>query len=177
LPRTVGARKKSRKTRNPAAGKRYPLNMRTTKETRDRIESAARASGRSLVQEVEHRLEQSFQDDDRLTEAFGGELAFKLMRALAGFATVLSGRRNKDWLRDQGVFDEVVSQWIGAMRELRPPDPAHDVPHIWQSLPDYFIGRGGQGAAEALERLAEELRGRSIRSKLAEALENQKKGR
>jgi hypothetical protein len=52
------ARKKSSK------GKRYPLNMRTTRELRDRIVAAAGASGRSLVQEVEYRLEQSFQQGD-----------------------------------------------------------------------------------------------------------------
>jgi hypothetical protein len=45
-------------------GKRIPLNMRTTQELRDRIEAAARASGRSLVQEVEYRVEQSFQQGD-----------------------------------------------------------------------------------------------------------------
>jgi hypothetical protein len=35
--------------------------MRTTRELRERIEAAARASGRSLVQEVEYRVEQSFE--------------------------------------------------------------------------------------------------------------------
>jgi hypothetical protein len=44
-------------------GKRIPLNMRTTQELRDRIEAAARASGRSLVQEVEYRVEQSFKQE------------------------------------------------------------------------------------------------------------------
>jgi hypothetical protein len=47
-------------------GKRYPLNMRTTKELRDQIGEAAIASGRSLVQEVELRLEQSFRRDDTI---------------------------------------------------------------------------------------------------------------
>lgn len=42
------------------AGKRYPLNMRTTRELREQVEAAAHTSGRSLVQEVEHRLEHSF---------------------------------------------------------------------------------------------------------------------
>jgi Arc-like DNA binding domain len=53
-----------RKSKGVLPGKRYPLNMRTTKELRDRIEAAAMASGRSLVQEVEARLEQSFQRED-----------------------------------------------------------------------------------------------------------------
>jgi hypothetical protein len=49
-------------------GKRYPLNMRTTRELRKRVEAAARASGRSLAAEVEYRLEQSIDHDNRLRE-------------------------------------------------------------------------------------------------------------
>ena len=40
--------------------RRHPLNVRTTKDIREKLEAAARASGRSLTQELEHRLEQSF---------------------------------------------------------------------------------------------------------------------
>ena len=47
----------------PGEGKRMPLNMRTTREVRAKLELAAADSGRSLVQEVEHRLEQSFEQD------------------------------------------------------------------------------------------------------------------
>jgi hypothetical protein len=49
-----------RKSKRVLPGKRYPLNMRTTKELRDKVEQAAMATGRSLVQEVEVRLEESF---------------------------------------------------------------------------------------------------------------------
>ena len=52
------------KSKRVLPGKRYPLNMRTTKELRDKIEEAAMASGRSLVQEVEFRLEQSFRREE-----------------------------------------------------------------------------------------------------------------
>ena len=45
-------------------GKRYPLNMRTTKEMREKLERAARKSGRSLVGEVEYRLERSFDREE-----------------------------------------------------------------------------------------------------------------
>lgn len=52
------------KSKRVLPGKRYPLNMRTTKELRDKIEEAATASGRSLVQEVEFRLERSFRQQE-----------------------------------------------------------------------------------------------------------------
>jgi hypothetical protein len=48
----------------PTKGKRYPLNMRTTKELREKLERAAAKSGRSLVGEVEYRLERSFDRDE-----------------------------------------------------------------------------------------------------------------
>ena len=47
-------------------GKRVPLNMRTTREVRERLERRAADSGRSLVQEVERRLERSFLEEDYL---------------------------------------------------------------------------------------------------------------
>jgi hypothetical protein len=53
---------KTKKTTGTA--KRYPLNMRTTKEIRERLEGAAAKSGRSLAQEVEYRLERSFAKED-----------------------------------------------------------------------------------------------------------------
>src|SRR5215471_13276718 len=56
------------KAKRTPKGKRYPLNMRTTRELRERIEAAAEASGRSLVQEVEYRLEQSFERQAILEE-------------------------------------------------------------------------------------------------------------
>jgi predicted HicB family RNase H-like nuclease len=52
------------KSKGVLPGKRYPLNMRTTKELRDKIDWAATVSGRSLVQEVESRLERSFQEEE-----------------------------------------------------------------------------------------------------------------
>lgn len=85
------------------ADKRYPLNMRTTKEQRDRLEQAARDSGRSLVKEVENRLEESFKDD-----VITGDLA--VLHALIRSYLQLLGIRRTDplWafdLRDPAVAD------------------------------------------------------------------------
>src|SRR5215213_2331394 len=42
-------------------GKRYPLNIRTTKEIRDWLEEAASRNGRSLTAELESLVERSFE--------------------------------------------------------------------------------------------------------------------
>jgi hypothetical protein len=52
-------------------GKRYPLNMRTTQDLRKRLERAAEKSGRSLAQEVEHRLQRSLDFEHQLVVARG----------------------------------------------------------------------------------------------------------
>src|SRR4051794_26300370 len=65
-------------------GKKSPLNMRTTPQLREKIEKAAGESGRSLVQEVEYRLERSFDRQDLLTEIltlrFGSGMADMMVR-------------------------------------------------------------------------------------------------
>lgn len=54
---------RAKSTRKAVAGKRYPLNMRTTFDIRKHLEDAAKASGFSLAQEAERRIEQSFRED------------------------------------------------------------------------------------------------------------------
>lgn len=44
--------------------RRYPLGLRVTRDARLRLEAAADANGRSMSQEAEHRLMQSFDVDD-----------------------------------------------------------------------------------------------------------------
>ena len=96
------------KSKRVLPGKRYPLNMRTTKELRDKIEKAAMASGRSLVQEVEFRLERSFQE-----QQIEKELERKLKALADG---MLQGWRKElqQWAdkakRELGITEEALAQ-------------------------------------------------------------------
>jgi hypothetical protein len=67
-------------------GKRMPMNMRTTQALRAKIDKAARKSGRSLVQEVEYRVERSFMRD----EAYG-EIE-RIRRHVLGMLNVTDGK-------------------------------------------------------------------------------------
>lgn len=62
-------------------GKRVPLNMRTTRETRDRLEKAADESGRSLAQEVEIRLERSFDFQSIIEQTIRASVAMSVKEA------------------------------------------------------------------------------------------------
>jgi hypothetical protein len=82
----------------PSEGKRHPLNLRTTRELREKIDQMAGISGRSLVQEVEHRLEQSFNRDVMVNMLLGGDDNAKVLEMIAQAlqAEDLSGRKWRD---------------------------------------------------------------------------------
>src|SRR5215204_3123260 len=79
MPRTIAGQR---------TDKRPPLSLRTTRELRDMLEAAALASGRSLAQEVEDRLEGTFeyarrQRERQLAEVFANSEVFGLVELMA----------------------------------------------------------------------------------------------
>jgi hypothetical protein len=104
-------------------GKRVPLNMRTTQELRARVAKAAADSGRSLVQEVEARLEQSFLEEDAASRAFGGRDTAVFLRWLGAAAELTETLTGKEWLRDWGTFLAVRGAWNGLIARAVPPEP------------------------------------------------------
>jgi hypothetical protein len=140
------------KSKRVLPGKRYPLNMRTTKELRGKIEEAAMASGRSLVQEVEFRLERSFRQQeierelknaldaqkDSLRDELLGEMqkmleAFQRARGLTDEEIAAAAQRPKLSLLDLGQDTEEPSEQpkggSGQPRDLRgPPDDTSEQP-------------------------------------------------
>jgi hypothetical protein len=119
MPRTVGTRKKTPATNETEAGKRFPLNMRTTKGIRDRLESAARANGRSLAQEVEHRLEQSFFGEDARAHFFGGADLDALCQQIAGAVGFVQQKTGKRWLEDYETYLAVSDALEGILKWVR----------------------------------------------------------
>jgi hypothetical protein len=97
-------------------GKRHPLNMRTTKELRQRLDSAAKKSGRSLVQEVEARLDRSFYLDGILKTHMGeaGELVNALSLAVS-YALLRSKLDKQDQYRALQVAAGYIIAAFGAV--------------------------------------------------------------
>jgi TraY domain len=109
--RQEGTRSMPRTSHGTDWGKRYPLNMRTTKETRDRLEAAAAASGRSLAQEVEHRLEQSF-SGERETDFLDRLLQDPDCRFMAQFLLGRWWRGCKDEAEAAGHPEWTPAEWM-----------------------------------------------------------------
>src|SRR5258707_9450931 len=84
------AKQRGRPALPPTMGKRHPLNMRTTREIKEKLEAVSRESGRSLAQEVEYRIEQSLREKERLEETLaammGGAAALRIFRYMAAAA-------------------------------------------------------------------------------------------
>ena len=103
--------KRGVRPRGPYADKRKTLTTRITNKTRENLDAAAKATDRSLSQEIEFRLERSFlQDeaDERVREAvlegiydsFGGEKKFGVMRLKASMIQMVEQYTGKSYFED-----------------------------------------------------------------------------
>lgn len=87
--------------------KRAPLNMRTTAKLRDALAQEASKSDRSLAQEVEARLERSFQEDELLRVFIGDQAHIQiLIRAIAGSIKEVEN------IRGDRCVDSYETRWL-----------------------------------------------------------------
>jgi hypothetical protein len=110
-------------------GKSKVFSTRIRPDLRESLDSAARSSGRSLSQEVEHRLRRTFIEDEKIGDAFGSRQNFLIMRIVAltmqfqwnPFFT--HGWYEKNWLDDPLMFDQVRKTVNRVLEAIRPRGP------------------------------------------------------
>lgn len=106
------------------AGKRHAIALRTTREMKERIEASAAQSGRSIAQEIEARVQYSF-DMDRYAEAEQSDpIAQKLDRetkammscieAAVGAAMLYSGSHWREDIYTRACVSAAMSFAMGA---------------------------------------------------------------
>ncbi len=109
------------KPRGPFADKRRTLTTRITDRTRQRLDDAAAATDRSLSQEIELRLERSFERGDVALETLGGPenvLFVSLLKYL--FSGICMGTSAQSvWDRPQ-AFVEAEAALAAFFQNLRP---------------------------------------------------------
>ena len=131
----MGREKKfgGRPGRKPKPGERVHLGFRVTPELKNRLESVAKANGRSQSQEAELRLERSFDREDLLVEvltlAYGPELAGILMMIgwtmhdvgrAAGFIETRTLEGANDWTSQPYAFDQALQCANVLLKKARP---------------------------------------------------------
>jgi hypothetical protein len=157
--------KQLRRVRRPKDQKRIPLSMRTTPSTRARLEAAAAENGRSITQEAEIRLDQSFGTQDLLDQVleltFGridGDLVYvlgKILQTATSQANVFT--HAQCWCDDPSAFKATETFIKSLFDRLRPKADADDGR---AEIIQYFTGRaiiqelaGDKWISERSERL------------------------
>ena len=105
-------------------GRTAVLSTRLQPDTRARLVAAAKSNGRGLSQELEHRIRRTFVEDDKSIEWYGSEqtaAVVKLIGATIQSAAARASKRGKhDWLKQQWLFDDVVTAIRHVLLWFRP---------------------------------------------------------
>jgi hypothetical protein len=114
-------RKRGRPPKAEDEVKRHPIGVRTTKALKEKIEDAAAGSGRSVAQEVEARLEQSFRPVERHIA-----LPLDMMSAMIRIAEERTGQRWNDDITTWVAVKQSIMMLIDSNRPPTPNAPAMD---------------------------------------------------
>jgi hypothetical protein len=98
--------------------KRDVIAVRATEEFRQQIDDAAAQAGRSMSQEIEARLRDSFEAD----RAHGGGEQAEVVRRMASIMNFVSRRFGVSWMHDEAGFDVVVEALDEMLAGLRPSE-------------------------------------------------------
>jgi len=115
--------KKEPRGRKPKFGTdrtRGSLTIRLRDRIRDDLETAARASGRSLSEEVEYRLEVALSRRDQLVQEWGPDV-FAIARAASRTLWHIEHWSGKRWIEDDetfGLFTAATAELIRNYRDL-----------------------------------------------------------
>ncbi|MGE3745860.1 MAG: hypothetical protein AB7G25_09175 [Sphingomonadaceae bacterium] len=97
--------------------KRAQIPVRTTPANRNRLAEAAKISGKSLTQEIEQRLENSFKVEDR----DGGPATHWLLNLLASEIALVESHTGKTWNADVATWSAVRTRLRTKLDQIRPP--------------------------------------------------------
>ena len=117
--------------------KRQVVTMRMSDSMRDRIKAAATAAGRSVTQEIETRLERSFQEE----RSMGGPEANLAARMLSSAIGLIEDEMGKAWVKDRLTWEAVSAA-------------LHNILGLYKPRIDDNVYEGGRESLDVLTRTA-----------------------
>ena len=110
--------------RGEYVGKSSVFSTRIRPDLRQKLEQGAKKSGRSLSQEIEHRLRRTFVEDEKISEMFGDRRTFLLMKMMAA-AIQFKGddRPPGEWLENPDYFEIAIAAALSVLEDVRPRGP------------------------------------------------------
>ena len=133
--KSPGARR-GRPALKPGSPKRSSINTRYRAETKQRLEAEAQNAGRSLSEEIEFRLDQSFRDADTLVEALGGRDTYDGLRVLGSVAAQIKTRTGKT-VADEKTRFAILFAWKRLVIDWASPvEWIADLERLSDEMPD-----------------------------------------
>ena len=110
--------------RGEYVGKSSVFSTRIRPDLRQKLEQGAKKSGRSLSQEIEHRLRRTFVQDQEISDMFGDRRTFLLMKMMAA-AIQFKGhnRPTGEWLESPEDFEIAIAAALSVLEAVRPSGP------------------------------------------------------
>lgn len=96
---------KKRPKRAPIGERRRTFTFRLDDQTRQAVEAAADAAGRSVSEELEWRVKNSFENEDRWLTAFGSYDTMNVLLTVASTWQTIERFSNKKWATDQKTWE------------------------------------------------------------------------
>jgi hypothetical protein len=127
----MGERRIGRPTKAPKAGERIPLSLTVPAETKRKLLAAADKTKRSLSQEAEFRLEQSFSNDAAFgsAELRGTAIRMAIAFNAAGSSMAYGAGIKGDWMQNPDCYlaaarGVAVALWLSTPEGARDADKA-----------------------------------------------------
>ena len=114
-------RARGRPPLEPGRAKRSSFNTRIRSQLKEHLEREAKSAGRSLSEEIEHRLERSMLSDETRFDDFGGETPYRLCQAFTGIAKCTEAITGRSWAEDETTFAIAAHAWIMVLRTAMNP--------------------------------------------------------
>jgi hypothetical protein len=121
-----------------------PTNLRLDAGVRDKVEASARKRRKSMANEIETRLDQSFVDEFAVTDQFGDRQILAVARMVFAAAKATTNVNPKSgfssWLHDPAAYDAAVASINKVLALIRPAQPGADAAESPGELADQCHG-------------------------------------
>ena len=114
-------KKGGRPRKHSPDAKRPTMAFRMSSHLHERLIASADANERSLSEEIERRLDNSFNDYDNFIKLLGGQNNSKLLITIASAWSVVELLSDKKWTESQDVLDAMKIAAADVLAMVKPP--------------------------------------------------------
>ena len=124
------------------------VSVRLMQALRERLDAARVESGLTITQEIERRLQRSFELDREIKARFGGPSLYWIFRIIADDIRIIERFAGAKWFESRFAYDEIKCYLEIMLGRLRRPRGRYRLPRQWMKSERHFPpGAWGRGVA------------------------------